>query len=384
MSRRLAWRQLHLRRRARPQTALRRPARTAWLDASSSALRAAIPPLWAPPSGALLPLLSSGRRSFKRSDVEDALRLPKGKVTIDAVHRALRALVATGRLARKDGKRYRGSNRYVPVVAAPAAAVDGGRSDAAAEEEVEEEDAELEVEEEAEEEKEEEKGVMTHGGGSRAAPCGTVLRQPLIQLCAPPRGSLAALAASHPLRSFCRSDAEDALKLPRTGAMRAAVNAALVALVRSKHLAFVGCAGDGGRWTNTKRYAPPSAASTAAAAVAAATAGAEGACAGAPSLGADEEEDDEEVACGGDARAVPGAPALRQSILQLCAPPRGALAVLAASHPLRSYCRSDVEGALGLPRAHSNATRCAVRDALNALVRSKEIAFVGWVVDANS
>ena len=222
------------------------------------ALLVSIPALWALPSGALRPLLSSGRRSFARSDVEDALRLPtpRSRATSDAVHRALRRLVALGLLARSAS---RGKHRYAP-------AVDGGGSDAA---------AAAEKEEEKEEEEEEEGGegeAAARGSDTRAVPSALALRQYILQLCALPRGALAMLAASHRLRSYCQSDVERALGLPRarSNATRCAVRDALSALVRSQQLAFVGLAVDADSWRKSKRYALPHAAAAAAAAIAAA------------------------------------------------------------------------------------------------------------------
>ena len=82
--------------------------------------------------------------------------------------------------------------------------------------------------------------------------------------------------------------------------------------------------------------------------------------------------------------AAPSILALRQSILQLCALPLGALALLSASHRLRSFCCLKTVCALGLPRTCSSAARCAVKDALLALVRSKLLFFAGLACNGDS
>ena len=80
---------------------------------ASPALARAITRLWARPHGALLPLLSSARRSFSCHDVVDALRLPQSRANNTTINNALARLVSMTQLNRVAGSQFEGW-RYAP------------------------------------------------------------------------------------------------------------------------------------------------------------------------------------------------------------------------------------------------------------------------------
>ena len=204
--------------------------------AQQRALATAIPLLWAPPDGALLPLLSAGSRTFTRSDVRAALP-PHVAALRDAVHGAVRRLVADGVLVLVSQTGHNAA-RYAPA-GVGAGAEKGAEEEAAATVAAPYRDDARSV------------------GGRDAAPCASVgdaLADAIPPLWAAPGGRLRLILASR-VRSFTRADVRDALPrhiVRRVGSSDRSVDRALRRLVAARVLALVAKATS----RNPARFAP--------------------------------------------------------------------------------------------------------------------------------